>query len=81
MVVIRRAELNGRTIRVGVLRQLADLRLCEDADVDATKRRHLVLQQRLSTAAHQPEGWSGVVFRGSLSSITRKLTSCMDTRV
>lgn len=64
IVVIWGAELNGGPIRMGVLRQLADLRLCEDGDVYAAKGRHLVLHQRLSILAHRPVNWSGVVFQG-----------------
>lgn len=37
MVVIWSAELNGRPIGVGVFRELSNLSLCEDGDVDATE--------------------------------------------
>lgn len=70
MVVIWGGELNGGPIRMGVFRQLSNLRLCEDGNVYAAKRRHLVLHQRLSTVFHQPVGWSVVVFQTYLFSIT-----------
>lgn len=37
MVVIWSTELNGRTIGVGVFGKLANLSLCEDGHVYATK--------------------------------------------
>lgn len=51
MVVIWSAELNGRRIGVGVFRKLANLSLCEDRDVYATKRRHLGLQQAVDRSS------------------------------
>lgn len=45
MVVIAGSKLDERPIRMGILGKLADLRLCENGDVYATKRRHLELHQ------------------------------------
>lgn len=53
MVDVHIAELNGRPFRMGILGQFADLRLRQDGDIYAAKRRHFVLYKLQSIVAHQ----------------------------